>query len=121
MPNKNDKIAEKKPAAEPKKSLSEKDYEKKVIELSQSGLTAEKIGETLRNSNIHPSEYSRKISLILKEKNLYISPEQKNVENKLKKIVAHTEKNKQDKRAKREKDRVFSQLRRITAYQERKK
>ena len=39
-----------------------------------------------------------------------------NVEKKLKAIEAHCEKNKQDKRAKREKDRIFSQLRKLKKY-----
>ncbi len=105
---------------EPKK-LSQTEFEKKVIELSEKGFTAEKIGEKLRRQNIHPKEYSKKISVILKEKNLYESPETKNIGNKLDKIISHLQKNKQDKRAKREKDRIFSQLRKINKYQERKK
>ena len=49
------------------KKLSDKDFEKKVIELAKKGLTSEKIGETLRKENIHPKEYKKKISKILKE------------------------------------------------------
>ena len=36
--------------------LSDKDFEKKVLELASSGLTSEKIGEELRKQTIHPSE-----------------------------------------------------------------
>jgi len=98
----------------PKKSRAE--YEKKVIELANKKLTAEKIGEQLRQQGIHPKEYDIKISKILQEKNLYINPDLKNVEDKLKRISEHSEKNKQDKRAKREKVRVFAELRKLKKY-----
>lgn len=102
---------------EPKtQRLSEKDYEKKVLELAKQGLTSEKIGENLRQQGIHPKEQSKKISKILKENDSYTQPDLKNVETKLNKIQSHFEKNKQDKRAKREKDRVFSQLRKLKIY-----
>ncbi len=99
-----------------KQKLDEKEYEKKVIELAKAGLTAEKIGEKLRQEGIHPKEYGKKISKILKEKNLYINPDLRNVEAKLERIRKHYEKNKQDKRAKREIDRVFAQLRKLKKY-----
>ena len=94
--------------------LSQEEYEKKVIELAKSGLTAEKIGQKLRDEGIHPKEYSKKISKILGD--LYVNPDIKNVEAKLERIKKHLEKNKQDKRAKREKDRVFAQLRKLKKY-----
>ncbi len=98
------------------KKISEKDFEKKVIEFAKKGLTSEKIGEKLRKQKIHPKEFSKKISKILKENNLYKSPELENTEAKLKKVSEHYEKNKQDKKAKREKDRIFSQLRKVKKY-----
>ncbi len=98
------------------KKLIEKEYEKKVVELAKSGMTAEKIGESLRKEGIHPKEYPKKISKILKENNLYVNPDIKNVEEKLERIKAHYEKNKQDKRAMREKDRVYAQLRKLKKY-----
>jgi ribosomal protein S15P/S13E len=98
------------------KKISQAEYEKKVIELAKEGLTAEKIGEKLRISGIHTREYSKKISQILKEKGMYEDPELKNVEAKHNKIKTHYEKNKQDKRAKREKDRFFSKLRKVKKY-----
>ena len=101
---------------ETKKKITEAQYEKKVVELAEKGLTSEKIGETLRRENIHPKEFEKKISQILKEKKIYVSPDLKNVENKLERIKTHYAKNKQDKKAKREKDRVFSQLRRLKMY-----
>ncbi len=98
------------------KKLSQTEFEKKVVELAKSGLTSEKIGEKLRREGIHPKEYSKKISKILKEINLYTNPDLKNTETKLERIKKHLEKNKQDKRAKREKDRVFSQRRKLRKY-----
>jgi hypothetical protein len=93
------------------KAISEKDYEKKVLDLAKTGLTAEKIGEALRKEGVHSKDYGKKISKILGDK--YVSPDLKNVEEKLKRIAAHAGKNIQDKRAKREKDRVFSQVRKV--------
>ena len=96
------------------KKLSQLEFEKKVRELSEKGLTSEKIGEELRKQGIHPKHYAKKISKILREK--YINPDLKNIEAKLERIQKHYEKNKQDKRAMREKDRVFSQLRNLQKY-----
>ncbi len=98
------------------KKLSQKDFEKKVLELADKGLTAEKIGEELRQQEIHSKEYSKKISKILKDNDKYINPDLKSVEEKLERIKKHYEKNKQDKRAVREKDRVFAQLRKLKKY-----
>ncbi len=107
---------ESKQKIEKPKKVSQAEYEKKVIELADKGLTSEKIGETLRKQNIHPMKYKKKISQILKKKNKYIFPDLKNVEEKLEKIKTHFEKNKQDKRAMREKDRIFSQVRKLKKY-----
>lgn len=98
------------------KKLSQSEYEEKVIELAKKGFTSEKIGEQLRSQNIHPKEYNKKISQILKNKDKYINPDLKNVEEKLEGIKKHYEKNKQDKRAMREKDRIFAQLRKLKKY-----
>ncbi len=96
------------------KKLSQKEYEKQVLELGKKGLTSEKIGEELRKQGIHPREYEKKISRILGDN--HINPDLKNVEAKLERIKKHYEKNKQDKRAMREKDRVFAQLRKLKKY-----
>ncbi len=48
------------------KKLSQEGFEKKVLELASKGLTSEKIGEELRKQGIHPKEYNKKISKILK-------------------------------------------------------
>jgi len=98
------------------KKLSLLEFEKRVVELADKGLTAEKIGELLRKEGIHPKDFDKKISKILKEKNKYVDPDLKNVGIKLERIKTHFEKNKQDKRALREKDRVFSQLRKLKIY-----
>lgn len=107
-------VEKKEKKEEKKKKLTQAEYEKKVIELAKTGLTSEKIGEKLRREEIHPKEYSKKISEILGDD--YVSPDLKNVEAKLERIKRHYEANKQDKRAKREKDRVFSQLRKVKKY-----
>jgi len=96
------------------KKISQLEFEQKVMELAKKGLTSEKIGEELRQQNIHPKEYDKKISKILKDK--YVNPDLKNVKEKLERIKKHYEKHKQDKRAMREKDRIFAQLRKLKKY-----
>jgi len=119
MPKKSD-MKETKPKKEnktkKKKTLSQLEFEKKVLELGEKGITSEKIGEILRKEDLHPKDFSKKISKILKDANKYINPDLKNTEEKLKRIKEHYEKNKQDKRAKREKDRVFAQVRKLKKY-----
>ena len=92
-------------------------FEERVIKLAKEGLTAEKIGESLRKEGIHPQQHE-KISRILKRHNLYISPGVKNAEEKLKRIENHKSKNIQDKRAMRERERVFSLLQKEKSYYE---
>ena len=110
---------EKKEANEPEKKeikISQKDYEKRILELCKGGLTAEKIGEALRKEGVHPKSYGKKISKILIENNLYENPDLKNVGEKLKKIKAHREKNKKDKRAMREIVRISAQFGKLKKY-----
>lgn len=118
MPKKSSTKKEEKISESPKETMrekvSEQEFEKKVLELSKNGLTSEKIGEALKKQGIHPGEYSKKISKILGS--LYVSPDLANVQSKLDRISRHMEKNRQDKRAMREKDRVFSQVRKIKKY-----
>lgn len=116
MPKKSDSKKKPKTKKPEVKKLSEEEFKKRVLDLADKGLTSEKIGETLRKEGIHPKEYGIKISTVLKEKNKYIIPEMNNIENKLKNIVKHREKNKQDKRALRERERVFAQLRKLKKY-----
>ena len=109
------KISEKSDPKE-KKKLSELEFEEKVIELADKGLTSEKIGEALRQEGIHPKEHTKRISQILKEKEKYINPDLKNIEKKLEKIDKHLEKHKKDRRAEREKHRIFAQQRKFKKY-----
>lgn len=104
------------PKKQEKSKISQEEFEKRVLELADKGLTAEKIGEELKKEEIYSKDYHKKISKILKEKNKYINPDKKNIEEKVEKIKKHYEKNKQDKRAMREKDRIFAQLRKIKKY-----
>ena len=99
-----------------KNAITQAEYEKKVIDLAKKGITSEKIGESLRQENIHPNDFDKKVSKILKEKDLYISPDLKNTEEKLQKIKTHYEKNKKDKRAMREYNRIFSKIRKLKKY-----
>ena len=85
------------------------------MELSKKGLTSEKIGEALRKMGIHPGKYG-KISRILKEKGVYHISEVKNIEQKLANLTNHKEKNIQDKRSMRERERIFSLLRKQKRY-----
>lgn len=116
MPKKTKTIKEEIKKTEKPKKVAKPEYEKMVIEMAKGGLTSEKIGEKLRQMGIHPQEYGEKISKILKEKDLYVNADMKNVEEKLEKIKKHYAQNKQDKRAMREKDRIFSQLRKLKRY-----
>ncbi len=115
MPMKKSKKIEAK-NEEPKKSkISLEEFEKKVLELANSGLTTEKIGEILRSQGIHPREH-KKISRILREKGKYINPDIKNIEEKIKKIKEHFKKNKQDKRAMRDAERTSAKLRKLKVH-----
>lgn len=109
MPEKKSEENKKKP-----KKIAQEEFEKKVSELAKKGLTSEKIGEELRKQNIHSNDYKKKISEILGDK--YIIPDIKNIETKLSKVKKHSESNKKDKRAMREKERIFAQLRRTKKY-----
>src|SRR3989344_1173126 len=89
----NDKIK-----TESSEKITLKEFEKMVIDFAKKGLTSEKIGEELRKQKIHPQEYGKKISKILRENNLYVSPDLKNVEEKFNRIKTHFDKNKENKR-----------------------
>ncbi len=116
MPKKSESEKEEKKVKIEKKKITQEEFEKKVVELAKKGLTSEKIGEELYNQGIHPKEYNKKISKILKGEKIYTNPDLRNVEIKLARIKKHQETNKQDKNAMREKDRVFSQLKRLKTY-----
>ncbi len=103
---------EKKPG---KEKISLEEFKSRVIEMAEKGMASEKIGEVLRHQGIHPQEYE-KISRILKEKGIYHISEIKNIQEKLARVTAHKEKHIQDKRAMRERERVFSLLRKQKKY-----
>jgi ribosomal protein S15P/S13E len=111
MPKKISAEKEKKPK---KMEISPEEFEKRIQQLAEKGLTSEKIGEALRKEGIHPKEFGKKISVIMGKK--YSSPDVINLQNKLNNLIKHIEKNKQDKRAIREKDRIFAQLRKAKQY-----
>ena len=96
------------------KRVSKEEFEKRVFELAEKGLTSEKIGETLRREGIHPKEFGKKISKILGSK--YISPDMKNIEENLERIKKHFAKNKKDRRAMRDKEKTSAKLRRLKKY-----
>lgn len=94
--------------------LSQEEYEKKVLELSEQGLTSEKIGEALRHQGIHPKEFNKKISQILGSK--YSNPDEKNIQIKFEKISKHFATNKGDRRAMRDKEKTLAKLNRLKMY-----
>ena len=96
------------------KKFSKEEFEKRVLELAEKGLTAEKIGEALRRERIHSKEFNKKISKILGSK--YVNPDEKNISQKLEKLEKHLSKNKKDKRAMRDKEKVSAKLRRLRKY-----
>ena len=96
------------------RKISHEEFEKKVLELAEKGLTAEKIGETLRREGIHPKEFGAKISKVLGNK--YINPDEKNISEKLEKLKTHFSKNKKDRRAMRDKEKTSAKLRRLRNY-----
>jgi len=111
MPKKNSDKKEKKLE---KIKITQTEFERKVKELAEQGVTSEKIGEKLKKDGIYSAEFGKKISEIMGDK--YSPPDLLNIHNKLEKIKKHIEKNKQDKRAIREKDRIYSQLRNLKKY-----
>jgi ribosomal protein S15P/S13E len=115
MPKKAETEKKEETKAEKKsEKISESEFEKKVIELADKGMTAEKIGETLKRQGIHSKDYSKKISQILGHK--YKSPDMENISSKLAKLDEHVKNNHGDKRAIREKGRIFAQLKRLKEY-----
>ena len=98
------------------KRISESEYKEKVVNLAKGGLTSEKIGEALRKEGVHPQEFGKKISKILKDENLYLNPDLKNIEKKLVKISTHYEKNKKDRRVMREMTRIAAKVRKTKQY-----
>ena len=82
--------------------LKQEEVEKIVLDLAKQGLTTEKIGLVLRDNYGVPTTklYGKKITQILKEKNIGPKSSLYNAEKNRDKLNAHFEKNKQDKKAK---------------------
>ena len=95
------------------RKITKEEFQKRVLELADKGLTSEKIGEALRREGIHPGEFG-KISKILGDR--YVNPDEKNIQEKLEKIEKHLDKNRNDKRAMRDRGRVSAKLRRLRKY-----
>lgn len=80
-----------------KAKLTEKEIEAKVLELAKSGLTNEKIGLELIKLGVRPSDYKKRISQILKEADIQMSPDLENIKKSLDRLKKHTLIHKQDK------------------------
>lgn len=91
-----------------------------ILKLAGKGLTAEKIGLTLRDQYGIPSVklYNIKIKQVLADK--FVEPTNTNLENKLNKIIEHFKKNKQDKKTGRALMITKAKLKKRNEYQERK-
>lgn len=120
MPKKSKETENKTEETEKKESVNKKltaeEYEKKVIEFAKEGMTSEKIGEALRKEGIHPSEHSIKISKILRKHDLYSNPDLKNIQTKLDNLDKHFQNNKQDKKAKKDREKVYGNFRKLKGY-----
>lgn len=77
--------------------LTNEQIEKLIVELANSGKTAEKIGLELLKKNIHLKDTTLKISKILKKHNLYKNPDIENLQKDVEMLRKHSQKNKQDK------------------------
>ncbi len=83
--------------------LSREEFENKIIELAEQGITAEKIGLILKKELKIKSKrlFGKRISKFLKEKNIYINPDIKNLKESVEKLKKHRSKHKKDKSCKR--------------------
>lgn len=92
-----------------------KEIESKVVELSKSGNSPEKIGLILRDQHGIPKAklYGKKICQILKEKNLPANPEYQNTVKKVEKLKEHFAKNKHDYYAQRNITKYSSKIRKL--------
>ena len=101
---------------------TQKEVEAIILKLADKGLTAEKIGLTLRDQYGIPKAklYNLKISKILKEKENFEEPTKLNLQKKLKKIEGHYKKNKQDKKTQRALTITKAKLKKINDYLKKK-
>ena len=79
--------------------LTEEQAEKIIIELAKQTTTSEKIGLILKKEHgikNFEKEYGKKISQVLKENKLYISPDKRNLGLQIEKLKKHLGKNRLD-------------------------
>ncbi len=101
--------------SEPKKPTA-KDIEKKVIELAEKGLTAEKIGLELKKD--FGKIKKKKISKILKEKDIFKDPDFNNVNNRVESLKKHLDSNRMDFTAKKALEKNIAKIRKLKKFQE---
>ena len=100
-----------------KTEMSEEEVKKIIIEMAKKGMTAEKIGLSLRDEHGFQNKKTKvKISQVLREANLYVSPDIANLQKKSLILIDHIKKNKQDKKAKRDLVRIDANLKRQKAF-----
>ncbi|MEM3112931.1 MAG: hypothetical protein QXI33_00710 [Candidatus Pacearchaeota archaeon] len=115
-------MAEKKPAKTQKKNIPERaqieNIEEIVIDLGNQGKHPAEIGRILKEKyGVHNVRIlGKKISRILREKNIGYKKDIDFVNDKIKKIEKHVEKNNQDKKAKRELVRHISHKKALEKY-----
>lgn len=93
-----------------------------ILKLANKGLTAEKIGLTLRDQYGIPNVklYNLRIKDILKQNNLYKEPTVINLKEKLSNIINHYKKNKQDKKTERSLIITRAKLKKREIYEQKK-
>ena len=93
-----------------------------ILKLANKGMSAEKIGLTLRDQYGIPDVkiFGLKIKKVLVEKGKYTEPTTQNLENKLVSIINHYKKNKQDKKAERSLIITKAKLKKRLDYQDKK-
>ena len=100
-----------------KTEIKPEEMEKLILELAQKGMTAEKIGLTLRDEHgWQKNKQKIKISEILKKNNAYIQPDLVNYQKKILTLRDHLKKNKKDIIAKRDIVRLESNLNKLKKY-----
>ena len=101
---------------------TKKEVEAIILKLADKGLTAEKIGLTLRDQYGIPKAkiYDLKIGKVLKEKDKFEEPTTKNLDAKLQKVIGHYKKNKQDKKAERSLINTKAKLKKRQDYSKKK-
>lgn len=94
-----------------------------ILKLADKGMTAEKIGLTLRDQYGIPKVkiYGLKIKQVLDEKQKFQEPTLLNLKTKLEKIISHYKKNKGDRRAEYSLINTKAKLKRRQDYTDKKK